>query len=64
MTRSDIKVEAYDGKVKPLTRKEVESWPPLGPMNLDPARVLELLERIEKLQDALDECDEDLNDTE
>lgn len=30
--------------MKPLTREEVATWPPLGPMNLDPARVLALLD--------------------
>lgn len=34
-------VSAID--LKPLTREEVTSWPPLGPMNIDPARVLKLI---------------------
>ena len=31
------------GQHEPLTRSEVESWPALGPMNLDKQRVLDLI---------------------
>ena len=37
----------------PLTREEVSKWPALGPMNLDPARVLALLDERDALRDAL-----------
>jgi hypothetical protein len=37
--------------VPPLTRDEVEKWPALGPMSLNPARVLALFDRIALLED-------------
>ncbi len=36
----------------PLTRAEVEAWPPLGPMSIDKARVLALFDRLEPLEAA------------
>lgn len=36
--------------MNPLTRNEVESWPALGPMNLDKQRVLDLITAVECLQ--------------
>ena len=32
---------------KPLTISEVDQWPPLGPMNLDPQRVRDVLLELE-----------------
>lgn len=34
----------------PLTRREVEAWPELGPMNLDKRRVLALIDRAEQAE--------------
>lgn len=36
--------------MNPLTRSEVESWPALGPMNLDKQRVLDLFDRIAEFE--------------
>lgn len=35
------------GSTKPLSLEEVDNWPSLGPMNLDPQRVRDLLLELE-----------------
>lgn len=42
-------------ELKPLTMKEVESWPALGPMNLDPKRVKALLLESDELRSERDQ---------
>ncbi len=41
-TYSSPQVASLDD-VQPLTREEIQNWPPMGPMSLDPLRVLALI---------------------
>jgi hypothetical protein len=45
----------------PLTRKEVESWPPVGPMALKAERVFALLDRLEAAEAERDRLQDDRN---
>ena len=45
-----------------LTKDEVSKWPAMGPMNLDPARILALLDERDTLREQLAAANAELND--